>query len=129
LIYFIQAGPFVKIGYTGNIKARQNELRVGCPYEQKLLRTIPGGLKMEAMIHSMAARYHFRGEWFRYEGELKKWVEGADNTESAIFDDGFVTYHFTAENDPKAEAALADYMTSIGKEPPRFETGPGVPIA
>lgn len=70
-IYFLAAGPFVKIGKsTGSPSARIRELQTGCPYPITLVAHAIGGLREEFALHKRFAAYREHGEWFRHEGEL-----------------------------------------------------------
>lgn len=75
-VYFIatESYDFVKIGWAMRPKARLTELQTGCPHELFLLKTIPAEFFEEADYHKRFARFRHRGEWFRCEGELKKFV-------------------------------------------------------
>lgn len=77
MIYFLQAGPYVKIGFTNGIRTRLNDLQVGCPYRQKLLGTLDGDERLELKIHDLADNHHYRAEWFHLRGDLKRWLAGA----------------------------------------------------
>lgn len=75
-VYFIQAGPFVKIGKTsGRPDARVSELQTGCPYDLNLLAHISGGIKRERQLHARFHHLHVRGEWFKYERELYRFIK------------------------------------------------------
>lgn len=75
-VYFIEAGPFLKIGKaTGHPSARLPALRTGCPYPMTLLASMPGGLKEEMALHKRFKALHSHGEWFRHEGPLRAFVE------------------------------------------------------
>ena len=72
-VYFLGAGPFVKIGKTsGRPDARISELQTGCPYAIELLAFTSGGLKKESELHSRFSHLRARenGEWFHRKGEL-----------------------------------------------------------
>jgi hypothetical protein len=74
-VYFLRAGPFVKIGKTtGHPSFRVNDLRTGCPFRITIIAHICGGLKEEAELHRRFKTYRAHGEWFREEGELASFV-------------------------------------------------------
>lgn len=76
-VYFVQGGPFVKIGKTsGSPEGRLAELQTGCPYELKLLAYVPGGIKRERQLHREFRELHVRGEWFKFERELYRFIKG-----------------------------------------------------
>lgn len=67
VVYFIQIQPPVgpiKIGITANIKKRLFQLQTACPYDLKVLSTIPGWKDTELIIHEKFKNYRIRGEWF-----------------------------------------------------------------
>ena len=75
-VYFVQAelpdGP-VKIGYTGRrVRERMAEGQTFAPQELTLLAETYGTREDEASLHRIFAPLHLRGEWFRYEGELRE---------------------------------------------------------
>lgn len=124
MIYFLQAGPFVKIGYTNGIRTRLNDLQVGCPYKQQLLATLDGDERLELKIHDLAEDYHARAEWFHHKGNLKRWIAGANITRTVTYDDGEVEYCFKDQLGHYGE--LDAYLLSIGQQPPKRIIGPGL---
>lgn len=79
-VYFIGAcgADMVKIGTIvdiGTIEGRLSRLQTGCPYPLMLLFIIsPAGRREESKMHRWFAAEHFRGEWYRYRGELKEFL-------------------------------------------------------
>ncbi len=75
-VYFMTAGPFVKIGCCGRDPyARMAELQVACPYELRLACCFVGGFDLERSMHSDWASFRGEiGEWFRLEGDLAEFV-------------------------------------------------------
>lgn len=76
-VYFVTAGPFVKIGKTsGSPDGRIAALQTGCPYPMVLAAYQSGGLQEEAALHFRFAEYRARpdGEWFRCEGALQAYI-------------------------------------------------------
>lgn len=75
-VYFLGAGPFVKIGKaTGHPASRIADLRTGCPFPITLLASVAGGLTEEFALHKRFATYRTHGEWFRHEGELAEHIK------------------------------------------------------
>lgn len=75
-VYFLKAGPFVKIGKaTGRPDARIRDLQTGCPYPIRLVAHVCGGLREEYELHRRFAAFREHGEWFRYEGMLAEYVQ------------------------------------------------------
>jgi hypothetical protein len=73
-VYIIRSGDFVKIGYSLNPIERLNSLQVSSPNKMELLWQEPGGLQNEAAYHLRFRAHYERGEWFRYEGELREFL-------------------------------------------------------
>jgi len=77
--YFIRikGHPFVKIGQTGNIPARMSSLQSSIPFQIELVAI---SKKHEEEEHEIFNEYSHYREWFRLNGELKRFIE--DNSES-----------------------------------------------
>ena len=77
-VYFIECvgHSLVKIGVATNVVQRLTDLKCACPFELRILATIPGSFDDEGRLHSQFSGYHVRGEWFRLEGEVAAFVEG-----------------------------------------------------
>lgn len=75
VVYFLQAGPFIKIGFTsGTPEARIDQLKTGCPYELRLLATIPGAQSLEREIHQRFRAARANLEWFHATPELLAFI-------------------------------------------------------
>lgn len=74
-VYFILCSPFVKIGRANDIGRRLSELRIGNPFDLRVLHVIEGGNALEREMRCRFVALHHRYEWFRYEGELKDWLD------------------------------------------------------
>lgn len=74
-IYFIRCEDYVKIGIGYTPSDRIGTLQVGCPFELVMIGTIPGTIAEELALHRRFASMRIRGEWFRYEGDLKAYIE------------------------------------------------------
>lgn len=72
VVYFIQAGDFVKIGRTRNIKRRIDQTQVHCPFPIQLIGTIEGDKDVEREIHDMFKPYQSTGEWFNLTPEVRE---------------------------------------------------------
>ena len=64
-VYLIQCQDLVKIGTTGNLNRRMEELQKELPSPAKLLAAGPGGLTFERRLHSRYAAWRKHGEWFQ----------------------------------------------------------------
>lgn len=79
VIYFVRDGEFIKIGYTErHISHRLKEFECSNPRQLELLITIPSGADRGEWYWHW--RFHdlklpTRKEWFRYEGELKTFID------------------------------------------------------
>lgn len=74
-VYFLAAGPFIKIGKaTGEPWARIRDLQTGCPFPIQLAAFLPGGIKEEFALHRRFASLRSHGEWFRNEGALAEYL-------------------------------------------------------
>lgn len=82
LIYFIRCGKYIKIGYSSNPEQRLKELQVGNPHKLKLVNTMPGDSKTELSLHKLYDSKRVHGEWFRYEGDLKRSIISINNKNS-----------------------------------------------
>jgi len=72
--YFIQAdsgGP-VKIGKTGNPEQRLKDMQTGSPVKLMIIHII--NEDVESQMHRRFAKHRIHGEWFKPEGELKKYL-------------------------------------------------------
>jgi len=75
-IYFIGAGPYIKIGWTaGKVRARLVGIQSGCPFELELLGVRPGSLEVEKEFHVRFAAHHLRGEWFHRHEDICTFIK------------------------------------------------------
>lgn len=65
LVYYMQLGNLVKIGFTTNLGSRVAALN-----PQAVLAVEGGGAPVEHARHREFAEYHVHGEWFRLDGAL-----------------------------------------------------------
>lgn len=82
VVYFLAAGPFVKIGFTGrSVQSRIDQMKTGCPYEIHLLATIPGDYKKERELHQKFDQHRAHLEWFFAADEIINYIkEHADES-------------------------------------------------
>lgn len=67
IVYYVQVGEHIKIGFTTNLKTRMNSY----PPSRRLLATEPGGLSQEHLRHrQFGAHLALGNEWFRPAPEL-----------------------------------------------------------
>jgi hypothetical protein len=77
-IYFIVAGPFVKIGWTTTPPdVRRDALQAGCPFPMRVVASHPAERYIERDLHLRFSCYRTAGgvEWFHLEGEMLDYVE------------------------------------------------------
>lgn len=76
IVYFLGAGPFIKIGKaTGSAENRVAQLQTGCPFPITVIKTMPGGYKVERELHKKFKRLHAYGEWFHAAPELCSYIQ------------------------------------------------------
>lgn len=74
-VYFIRRGDVVKIGIAADPKTRLGTLQVAHHERLELLLVLEGGERRERRLHSRFNEYALAGEWFRYEGKLKDYID------------------------------------------------------
>lgn len=77
-VYFITDGEAVKIGTASNVGKRLQALQIGNPRQLICIKQVPGDAEVEKLIHEAYADYRIRGEWYRYESEMKRLIDGPD---------------------------------------------------
>ncbi len=77
--YFVASGEnAVKIGVTDDVLSRMKALQTASPLPLRLLAVMPGDQETEYDLHRAFAALRISGEWFRFEGPLKRLVEGIE---------------------------------------------------
>ena len=73
--YFIRLvdTEYVKIGIATNPYSRLATLQTANPHPLEIIGLKPGD--RETWFHSLFRKQHFRGEWFRFEGDLKEYFD------------------------------------------------------
>lgn len=74
VVYFLRAGPFIKIGRSKTPDARIAELQTACPYPIYLLGSITGGATEENALHHQFAHLRSSGEWFHAKSALTSYI-------------------------------------------------------
>jgi hypothetical protein len=74
-IYFMEAGDFIKIGYTRSPAARGIKMSTDNPFPLRLLHIEDGTFKRETLYHRHFAAIRVRGEWFHKTPELLTFIE------------------------------------------------------
>lgn len=77
VVYFIRNGSRdrVKIGFSEGHEGRFRSLQAASADKLTLLGTIPGTRKTEMKMHKKFAEHRERGEWFRVEGALARFLK------------------------------------------------------
>jgi hypothetical protein len=84
-VYFLRAGPFIKIGFTRwPIQRRIAQLSTGCPYDISVIAEIRGSPDIEAECHKAFAQHHVRGEWFHASTEILKFIASVSELQSEV---------------------------------------------
>lgn len=75
-VYYVHApdAGLVKIGFAGNAETRFSKIQSDSPSRLVLLAVERGDKKVEAARHRRFEQFRARGEWFRFEGALAKYV-------------------------------------------------------
>lgn len=76
-VYFIQAGEGgpIKIGFATSVKGRLSAMQTGHAQRLSVLATIDGDMSDEKRMHARFLSLRMEGEWFRFDGRLKTYVE------------------------------------------------------
>jgi hypothetical protein len=79
-VYFVRNGDRIKIGYTTNLRGRLGAL---CQRPDSVLLLLQGGNGLEAALHRYFSAHRIGStEWFRYAGEIEKYI--ARKTDSVL---------------------------------------------
>lgn len=81
-MYFVAGGDRIKIGLTGDLKRRLDDLRMCSPLPLDVLVTIPGDLNVEQYLHRRFAALRSHGEWFRAENPLLSFITDLKRAET-----------------------------------------------
>ena len=92
-IYFLhnKENGYTKIGYTRDIKKRQQELKVGLvetEIKAKFEVKIENAPEWEKFFHSLFAKYHIKGEWYSLSAETLERVARKENLVKALIEEG-----------------------------------------
>ncbi len=73
-----------KIGYSTNPPKRIKSIQTGCPFRLCFLLIIKGNRTTEKLLHKKYKKYKTNGEWFVFDGELKKSIESLAKTDKNL---------------------------------------------
>ncbi len=80
-VYFIldAKSNAVKIGTSHSVEERMIDIQVGNPNKLRVIAVIPQGDSeqgnIEKELHGKFKHLRMRGEWFKYDGELKSFIK------------------------------------------------------
>ena len=76
MIYLLQEGPFLKIGYSGQVPwdRRLHQIRNASPRDIVVLAARPGTLEQEQDLHAGAVEWKHKGDWYNDCPALRKYV-------------------------------------------------------
>lgn len=69
VVYFIQRGDCIKIGYTADLKTRLRALK-----GDRVLLALPGSRAHESALHELFKAHRLEGEWFRMAPEIMEFI-------------------------------------------------------
>ena len=64
VVYFVQSGDFINIGFSANAEGRIRSLRTGAAQPLRVLLTVPGNREKERLLHYRFRGARAEGEWF-----------------------------------------------------------------
>lgn len=123
----------VKIGCAGDPEKRVKSVKVGQPFECRLLTWMPGDIFMEYFVHFWLRADHLTGEFFRWRGETARVIEhvrqfgthpfpirwtGPEGTFSSLDLVAFMERNGISLDDVRKESRVAckGYETMLAKE-------------
>lgn len=107
MIYFAldKAAGTIKIGYSATPPSRLSNLQVGNSNELVILGTIEGERDKEKVIHGELDEHHVRGDWFRTNPDIARYI-------NAILENG------GSITDPVELMAYAELISMLKKDGP-----------
>jgi hypothetical protein len=66
VIYFVECGAYVKVGYTKEalLRTRMSGMISENPYDLTLIGTVDGGYRAEVKLHELMEEWRHKREWF-----------------------------------------------------------------
>ncbi len=74
-VYFVYSAGRVKIGYSRDWLRRVDRIANGCPHHCEPILVVPGGREHELQFHELFADLRVTGEWFLYDGNLRRFLD------------------------------------------------------
>ena len=78
-IYFLRCQDSVKVGYSKNPVQRLQALQTANPNPLEFLYSFPSFQHVERIIHQELSEHHIKLEWFKYNDEVKQYIEDIRN--------------------------------------------------
>lgn len=74
MIYAIQSGDFVKIGFSASPSSRLKAIKTYSPMGCSIIGLMDGTTTDEREIHQKFSGLQTQGEWFKLNSELRDWI-------------------------------------------------------
>ena len=74
-LYVIRSGTSVKIGVSDYPERRIADIQKTNPVPIEVLAILEGRGPEEKRLHKRFAKHRIHGEWFKYQGDLRWWIE------------------------------------------------------
>jgi hypothetical protein len=75
MIYFVQSKQgFIKIGTAIDVDSRLSNLQTASPTTLKIKAVLEGSYQTEKGLHELFEHIRYKGEWFKYNDELKYFI-------------------------------------------------------
>lgn len=81
-VYFMRVGDRMKIGMSKNVRGRAKEIQTGQSEPVEVVYSVKGGRELEKYFHVRFVTEKLHGEWFKYRGPLKAFLDGLPFNES-----------------------------------------------
>ncbi len=116
VVYFVQNGSRVKIGFTTNIKGRIGTLSLRT---NDVLLTLAGGRDLESALHFRFQEYRVGGtEWFQMSQEVRRYITDKRKSVGTETPWKIPAARSPVEETPEREKqqAVSDILTVLGDE-------------
>lgn len=74
MIYFIECGGRIKIGYSAQPGKRLVKIATDSPFPCTMLGVVEGDVSDEKALHQKFAQYRVSREWFDGSDEIREWI-------------------------------------------------------
>jgi len=83
VVYFVQIGKHIKIGFSKNLNRRLEALATSTAETIKILATIPGSREVEQRLHQSLRSVRFRREFFWPDNRIDVFIHKAEKGDLA----------------------------------------------